>query len=200
MSDEYDYDENRVFKIIFIGESGCGKTSIIKRYCDDVYSEHYRATIGVDFSVKKIQYKDTKYTIQVWDVGGQERFGSMTRIFYKKSAVAFIVFDLTNINSFNRCKFWKDDIEKNINTEIFYYLIGNKSDLDNININDKEIKNFCEENNFHGCAITSAKTGQGVNQIFETMLTNVHDRGDFDVAYISSATIDFMNKKEEKTG
>jgi len=117
-----------------IGNPNVGKTSIIKRYVNDYFSDNYKITIGVDFALKVLDFEGSKIHLQLWDIAGQERFGSMTRIYYKSAAAALIVFDLTNLESFESVRKWKEDLVTQIrsygrlNTDIPIILVGNKSD------------------------------------------------------------------------
>merc|ERR1719323_979441 len=123
-----------IFKVPVVGELGCGKTSLIKRYVHQFFSEHYRATIGVDFALKVINYsEDTIVRLQLWDIAGQERFGNMTRVYYRDAAAAFVVFDLTRRATFEAVRKWKEDLDTKVITtdgaRIPTILLANKSDL-----------------------------------------------------------------------
>ena len=91
-----------LFKILVIGELGTGKTSFIKRYVHQFFSDHYRATIGVDFALKVLQWDEdgTVVRLQLWDIAGQERFSSMTRAYYKGAVGAVVMFDQVSTNTF----------------------------------------------------------------------------------------------------
>eukprot|EP01124_Arcella_intermedia_P014516 TRINITY_DN2096_c0_g1_i2.p1 TRINITY_DN2096_c0_g1~~TRINITY_DN2096_c0_g1_i2.p1 ORF type:complete len:106 (+),score=4.87 TRINITY_DN2096_c0_g1_i2:33-350(+) len=91
MSTAQDDKEQHLYKVLVIGDYAVGKTSIIKRYCEGYFTPNYKLTIGVDFAVKEIQTtEDKKVTLQLWDVAGHERFGTMTRVYYKYAIAAII--------------------------------------------------------------------------------------------------------------
>lgn len=104
-----------LYKILVIGELGTGKTSFIRRYVHNFFSQNYRATIGVDFALKVLNW-DQKSIIrlQLWDIAGQERFGNMTRVYYKEAAGAFIVFDVTRNATFDAVIKWKQDLDSKV--------------------------------------------------------------------------------------
>jgi small GTP-binding protein len=112
-----------LYKILVVGDIGVGKTSLIKRYVHNIFSMHYKATIGVDFALKVIQWDNqTVVRLQLWcasplwgqcaspcdrDIAGQERFGNMTRVYYKEAVGAFVVFDVTRVGTFEAVAKWK---------------------------------------------------------------------------------------------
>lgn len=122
--------------MLVIGELGTGKTSIIKRYVHQFFSQHYRATIGVDFALKVVHWdQSTVIRLQLWDIAGmsplsvsicmyrsalvleqsgQERFGNMTRVYYKEAVGAFIVFDVTRSSTFESVAKWKQDLDTKV--------------------------------------------------------------------------------------
>ncbi|CAK5124969.1 unnamed protein product [Meloidogyne enterolobii] len=85
-----------LYKVLVIGDMGTGKTSLIQRYIHDSFPSLYKPTIGVDFATKLIQYEDTLIRLQFWDISGQERFANMTRVYYRDSHGAFIVYDCSS--------------------------------------------------------------------------------------------------------
>jgi len=130
------------FKVVFTGDSGCGKSSIIKRYdcnCknkdDFIFNKYETSTIGVDYISIKKDYilddnKKCKIKLSIWDTGGQERFKSICRAYYKDIAAAIIVFDMNNHDSFLNIINWIKEIKRiNINERLVYVIVGNKSDL-----------------------------------------------------------------------
>ncbi|XP_058804053.1 ras-related protein Rab-32 isoform X2 [Phymastichus coffea] len=163
--------KEHLFKILVIGELGAGKTSIIKRYVHQFFSQHYRATIGVDFALKVLNW-DAKNIIrlQLWDIAGQERFGNMTRVYYKEAVGAFIVFDVTRSTTLDAVVKWKQDLDSKVQlpdgTPIPCILLANKCDQqkDGSLISSNRIEEYCKENNFVGWFETSAKENINIEQ------------------------------------
>ncbi|MBN3303332.1 RAB7L protein, partial [Amia calva] len=108
MMDNRDY----LFKVLVIGDVLVGKTSFVQRYVNDRFSKHYKSTMGVDFALKVVQHSDTETVrLQLWDIAGQERFTSMTRLYYREAAGCIIMFDVTNASTFHNCLNWKQDLD-----------------------------------------------------------------------------------------
>uniref|UniRef100_A0A2K6FV89 Ras-related protein Rab n=1 Tax=Propithecus coquereli TaxID=379532 RepID=A0A2K6FV89_PROCO len=119
--------KEHLYKLLVIGDLGVGKTSIIKRYVHQNFSSHYRATIGVDFALKVLHWDpETVVRLQLWDIAGQERFGNMTRVYYREAMGAFIVFDVTRPATFEAVAKWKNDLDSKLtlpNGKPCYHLI-----------------------------------------------------------------------------
>ena len=157
-------------KVVLIGDSGVGKTAILKKYVDDEFPMIHKSTIGADFFTKIIELNDKIIKLQIWDTAGQERFESLGKSFYRGTDICCLVYSINDINSFNRINYWKD---KYINESQQKYqkllLLGNKCDLDDnreININDAQ--KYADDNKlmFYEC---SALTGKNI----EKALTNI---------------------------
>uniref|UniRef100_A0A8C2EKG5 Ras-related protein Rab n=1 Tax=Cyprinus carpio TaxID=7962 RepID=A0A8C2EKG5_CYPCA len=152
-----------LFKVLVIGELGVGKTSIIKRYVHQLFSQHYRATIGVDFALKVLNWDSkTLVRLQLWDIAGQERFGNMTRVYYKEAVGAFVVFDITRGSTFEAVSKWKHDLDSKVKlangNPIPSVLLANKCDQKKDGSNSSSLMdNFCKEAGFLGWFETSAK-------------------------------------------
>uniref|UniRef100_G3PCQ6 RAB32a, member RAS oncogene family n=1 Tax=Gasterosteus aculeatus aculeatus TaxID=481459 RepID=G3PCQ6_GASAC len=153
-----------LFKVLVIGELGVGKTSIIKRYVHQLFSQHYRATIGVDFALKVINWDSkTLVRLQLWDIAGQERFGNMTRVYYKEAVGAFVVFDVTRGSTFEAVSKWKHDLDSKVKlangNPIPSVLLANKCDQKKESANSTALMDdFCKETGFLGWFETSAKS------------------------------------------
>jgi Ras-related protein Rab-7A len=98
-----------VLKIIILGDSGVGKTSLLKMYVNRQFSLHYASTIGADFLTKTITYKNRMVVLQIWDTAGQEKFFSLGTAFYRGADACIFVYDVTNQESFNHLDMWRDD-------------------------------------------------------------------------------------------
>jgi small GTP-binding protein len=166
MTEGYEY----LFKSIVIGDGGVGKTSLALRFSKGIFSEDYKITIGVDFHVKTITVETTEGVItcklQLWDTGGQERFGHIRPMYYQGSLGAVLVFDLTNHASFEHLPKWIEELRTNIKIGIPLLLVGNKSDLaEQRAVSIKEVNDFTRNFNLFYME-TSAKTGDGVGNCF----------------------------------
>ena len=129
-SQEENYDER--IKIMVIGESKIGKTSLISRYCNNQFNGGvYLSTIGIDFQIKNVVFNNKNIRLQIWDTAGQERYKSITSSYYKGSHGCFIVYDITNEKSFENVDNWFKQAQKEASKEVSIILVGNKCDLEN---------------------------------------------------------------------
>ena len=154
-------------KILLIGDSYVGKTSLLLQYIERECPENHMATIGVEFRDKIIQIDNKKVKLQVWDTSGQERYRSITKNFYRNADGVMFVCDVTKEKTFDNIKNWIIDSEQNANNSNFKkILVGNKIDLKEERVIDTEqLQNFAnkKEMNFYE---TSAKDGTNVDLIF----------------------------------
>ncbi|KAM3141303.1 Ras- protein Rab-19 [Paramecium bursaria] len=163
MIKEYDY----LFKLVIIGNSGVGKSSLLLRFADDQFSESYLTTIGVDFRFRTMPIDSKNVKLQIWDTAGQERFRTITSAYYKGADGIVMVYDVTQGQSFDDIdKFWLHEVESYGEKNVQLLVIGNKSDLEEQKQVDTErAKQYCQDHNmlFQEC---SAKTSDQVNQAF----------------------------------
>lgn len=185
-----------ILKIIILGDSGVGKTSLIQRYVNKKYTQQYKATIGADFSTKEVELEDINggkatATLQIWDTAGQERFQSLGVAFYRGADCCVLVYDVTNEKSFARLKTWRDDflLNSNVNNpESFpFVILGNKMDVDDSKkqVSTKQANDFVAElskDNNHGAGISD-------NAGFETTVegTNSNTSGSNIPLFFTSA-------------
>lgn len=169
-----------LFKVLVIGDLGVGKTSIIKRYVHQIFSQHYRATIGVDFALKILNREDDSVVrLQLWDIAGQERFGNMTRVYYREAVGAFVVFDVTRISTFEAVNKWKNDLDSKVTLPsgkaIPTVLLGNKADQKKTGLsqNKEEMDRYCEERGFSAWYETSAKANSGINEAAKFLVEEI---------------------------
>ena len=153
-------------KILLIGDTSVGKTALILKYVDKQFSENHISTIGLEYKDKIIRINEKKIKLQIWDTSGQERYRSITKSFYRNANALLFVFDVTNENSFDHIKDWLIESE-NFANDFKKILVGNKIDLKNKRIVDKErMENFAKKKNMK-CFETSAKEGTNVDLIFK---------------------------------
>ena len=162
------------FKLITLGDSGVGKTSILKRFVNQKFDEDMISTIGFGFSSKQITLKNgSKIKLKLVDTAGQENFRSLNNSYLKNAEGIFFIFSHNSRKIFENITYWIDSLKENIqdinNFKNFpAFLIGNKSDLEH-KINDEEIEDFSKENNFSGYIETSAKENINIDKIFQEM-------------------------------
>ncbi len=163
--ENYDF----IFKVLLLGNSDVGKSSLLLRYVDSVWSDTFVPTIGVDFKVKTIEIDGKKVKLQIWDTAGQERFRTVVSTYFRGAHGIFLIYDITNRDSFKNLENWLIEIEKNASENVLKILIGNKNDLeDEREIQSDEGKAFANRNGMQFIE-TSAKMNTNVNEAFETL-------------------------------
>lgn len=120
-----DYDH--LFKLLIIGDSGVGKSSLLVRFADNTFSGNYITTIGVDFKIRTIESNGERVKLQIWDTAGQERFRTITSTYYRGTHGVIVVYDVTSGDSFANVKRWLHEINQNCD-EVSRVLVGNKCD------------------------------------------------------------------------
>ena len=158
-----------ILKLLFLGDASVGKTSILANYNGNIFEEQTIGTIGVEYVYKTITYKNFKIKLQIWDTSGEERFRSITKSFYRNADGLFLLYDLTNENSFDSIKNWIRNIRE-YNNDLKILLIGNKLDLiEERVISTEKATNFAKNNNLEYIE-TSAKDGTNIKKSFETLI------------------------------
>ena len=151
-----------MFRICLIGNICVGKTSLLSRYSDNYFKQIYSATIGVDFRVITLKYKDIVAKVHVWDTAGQERFKSISINYYRSSNGFIYVYDITDMESLKGLDSWIHLTTENCNTNVINFLVGNKSDLENREVSKEEGEEFAKKNNLIFLE-TSAKNNDNVD-------------------------------------
>eukprot|EP01114_Cavostelium_apophysatum_P021261 TRINITY_DN736_c0_g1_i1.p1 TRINITY_DN736_c0_g1~~TRINITY_DN736_c0_g1_i1.p1 ORF type:complete len:205 (+),score=47.51 TRINITY_DN736_c0_g1_i1:157-771(+) len=174
MTPEYDY----LFKLLVIGDSGVGKSCLLLRFADDVYSETYISTIGVDFKIRTIEIGGKTVKLQIWDTAGQEKFRTITSTYYRGAHGIAIVYDVTDSTSFNHLTMWLQEIERSAKDSVSKIIIGNKSDMTTKRVVETSAgKEFADKLGVPFLE-TSAKNATNVEQAFITMATDIKNRMD----------------------
>ena len=159
-------------KVVLIGESGTGKTSIIQRYTYKLFDPNCVSSITSQFISKTIELKDIKKNLKfdIWDTAGQERYRSMTKIFYKDANIILFVYDITNYESFNELKnFWISEVKQNCDKEALYGVVANKIDLYSFQQVPKEEGMELADEIGGIFQATSAQSGFGIDSLFENI-------------------------------
>jgi Ras-related protein Rab-1A len=127
MANTSDYDY--LFKVLIIGNSGVGKSCLLLRFAEDMFSDNYISTIGVDFKIRKLDLDGTAVKLQIWDTAGQERFRTITKSYYRGSNGVIIVYDITDRESFEQVQHWMCEVDAHASADVCRLLVGNKADL-----------------------------------------------------------------------
>ena len=157
---------NYLLKYVIVGDASVGKSNLLLRYSHGQFREEYQLTIGVEFGSNNINIDNKIFRIQIWDTAGQENFRSITRAYYKNSACALIVYDISRRASFDSISTWIEDCKNSSPKSVFMVLVGNKCDLEKEReVSEEEGKELAEANGMLFFE-TSAKTGKNVEEVF----------------------------------
>jgi Ras-related protein Rab-7A len=167
-----------LLKVIILGDSGVGKTSLMNQFVNKKFSNQYKATIGADFLTKEVVADDRLVTMQIWDTAGQERFQSLGVAFYRGADCCVLVYDVTNAKSFDALDSWRDEFliqASPRDPENFpFVLLGNKVDVDEGKrvVSQKKALAWCQSKGNIPYFETSAKEAINVEQAFQTIAVN----------------------------
>jgi len=162
-------DYNYFFKILLLGETGVGKTSLMVRYIDSQFNTDYISTIGVNWMGKEVTTKWGEVKLLLWDVAGQSKHASYRNLYYEGAQYIIFVFDITNKESFRKLRMWIDDTLSFFHNDIQFTIIGNKIDLEDqraVEMSDYNELFTQYTSNISFFFETSAKTGENVNKSF----------------------------------
>jgi len=155
-------------KIVLLGDTGVGKTSIALRFTQDTFQTRTNPTIGASFLMKNMQIDETKIKLQIWDTAGQERFRSLAPMYYRGASAALLVYDLTSAQSFGKVKEWVNELRLNVPEDIIMVVVGNKVDrAESHRQLQSEVGQEYAKSVGAAFAEVSAKTKQGIDEVFQ---------------------------------
>ena len=161
------------FKILTIGESGVGKTCVLRRFVENKFLKNHLATIGIDFKTKTLNINNQEIKLKIWDTAGQERFRNITTQYYKGADGIVLVYDVTDESSNEKIRDWMEQILSNTQQEeIGLVLLGNKCDMDPRSVTEEMGKKMAEELKIQYYE-TSALNGQGIKEAFEALTRDI---------------------------
>ena len=197
--DKLDLEDQEIkCKVVLLGKSGVGKTSIISRYISNTFKESLMTTPGANFITKKVEFPESKKTMkfEIWDTAGQERYRSLAKVFYNNASACILVYDITNKDSFEDIRdYWIPELKNNAPKNIILVLAGNKSDLYlNEQVNDEQGKTLAKK--FNAIFLrTSAKLNSSIDELFNS-IGNKFLNPDMEIT--SNLTKEEMIQKSEK--
>jgi len=159
-------------KIVLLGDSGVGKSSIAMRYVNNTFSEAFEVTIGGGYLQQVVRLRDgSSLKMDIWDTGGQERFRALLQLYYRDANAALITYDVSSERSLESCEYWVNEL-RNTEEECILFLVGNKIDILERKIDAKKAEEFAAKNGMIWME-TSAKTGENVNKLFEKVAQEI---------------------------
>jgi len=192
-----------LLKVIILGDSGVGKTSLMNQYVNKKFSSQYKATIGADFLTKEVMVDDRLVTMQIWDTAGQERFQSLGVAFYRGADCCVLVYDVNNAKSFETLSSWMDEFLVQASprdSENFpFVVLGNKIDLEESKrmVSQKRAMTWCQSKGNIPYFETSAKEAINVEQAFQTIAKNaLQQETDVEIDFPDPIKIDSDTKQE----
>jgi small GTP-binding protein len=157
-------------KVVMAGESGVGKTNLVRRWIDDKFDSAQNPTIGVDFRVKTLTVDHKVVKLQIWDTGGSERFHSLSPAYYRQALGVLLVYDITVASSFDRLDEWLSEIRQHSPADVIVVLIGNKTDLGESRCVSRDaVADYAQRNGLESFFETSAKENSDVDRAFRDL-------------------------------
>ncbi|XP_040916892.1 ras-related protein Rab-15-like [Toxotes jaculatrix] len=197
MAKQYDI----LFRLLMLGDSGVGKTCMLRRFTESEFDPSHISTIGVDFKMKTLEIDGVKVRVQIWDTAGQERYQTITKQYYRRAQGIIFVYDITNEPSFQHIAKWASDVDEYAPDKVQRILVGNKSDeeLGRQVTKDQGIKlaETYEMEFFETSASTSSNISESFTRLTELVL-QAHKR---DVDSLLGSLDDYLEKaalEEEK--
>ena len=170
-------NEDCVYKVLLLGDSTVGKTCFLLRYCDKTFQDAHLSTIGLDYRLKSMTLKNKKnIKLQIWDTAGQDRFRAITKNYYKGANGIILIYDVTNLQTFENVKNWITQIREEANKNVVIFLAGNKADLpeESRAVQKEDGQKMAEEYNMP-FQETSAKEGINVNETFQELVEKIDE-------------------------
>ena len=166
-----------VYKVLLLGDSTVGKTCFLLRYCDKTFEDAHLTTVGLDYRLKSMVLKNGKNVkLQIWDIAGQDRFRAITKNYYKGANGIILIYDVTNLQSYENVKNWIAQIKESANQNVIIYLVGNKIDIKEEDrcVKTDDGKKLAEEFKLPFFE-SSAKLGININEIFEQIVEKIDE-------------------------
>jgi len=166
-------DGGNAIKLVLLGDSGVGKTSIVTQYVSGSAPENVNPTIGAAFVTKDVTIDGQQLELLIWDTAGQEVYRGLAPMYYRSALIAFIVFDVTKAESFDSVQYWIKELKTNVEESIVILVCGNKIDLEEKRSIEFQAAQAMATENGALYSETSAATGQGVERMFQLAISTL---------------------------
>jgi small GTP-binding protein len=165
---------SETIKIVLLGETSVGKTSIISRFASNSFNPNTLSSLSAQFVSKTVEIDGKSLKLDLWDTAGQEKYRALAKIFYKDARVIIFVYDITNEKTFEEIKnYWYNETKENVEEDVIYCLVGNKNDLyEEEKVSEKEAQEYADQIN----AIfksTSALSNTGIPNLFDNVVRKI---------------------------
>eukprot|EP01101_Sappina_pedata_P006579 TRINITY_DN32_c1_g1_i1.p1 TRINITY_DN32_c1_g1~~TRINITY_DN32_c1_g1_i1.p1 ORF type:complete len:217 (+),score=79.53 TRINITY_DN32_c1_g1_i1:66-653(+) len=168
-------DFDFLYKLLIIGDSGVGKSCLLLRFADDIFTDSFISTIGVDFKIKTIDIDGAKVKLQIWDTAGQERFRTITSSYYRGAHGIIVVYDITDQKTFTNITKWLKEIETFAGPLVQKVLVGNKNDMVDRVVTVEQGQELAAKLSIPFIE-TSAKESHNVEKAFQIMAKDIKDK------------------------
>ena len=162
--------DDYLFKVVFVGDAGVGKTQIINKYGKDIFNNDYNLIMGIEFAAKEVKIDYKKIKLQLWDTAGQEKFRSIIKPYCKIAHLIVFVYAIDNKNSFNNIQSWVNDVKAETDEKKKFLLVGNKCDLeDKRQVSREEAEKYAKDKGMKFFEV-SAKDGTNIDDMFKSSI------------------------------
>ncbi|OHT14982.1 small GTP-binding protein [Tritrichomonas foetus] len=160
-------------KLVLLGDSGVGKTSIVTQYVNGRLPENVKPTIGAAFVTKELTLNNQDIELLIWDTAGQEVYRGLAPMYYRSALIAIIVYDVTSVSSFESVSYWIKELKSNVDGSIVILVCGNKTDLADMRAIDGGTAQDCAETSGALYTETSASNGTGIDRMFQMAVSKL---------------------------
>jgi small GTP-binding protein len=192
--------KTKPFKVVLLGDSGVGKSSLVSRLCAETFNPDSEPTVGAAYFDTIRLIGEREIALQIWDTAGQEQYRSVAPLYYRKAAAAIVVWDMSRTESLRKAKFWIEEIQTKGEEGTMIVLVGNKSDvMESGSVREKEVESlevrFLRETPVHLHEWTSARNGTNVAKVFDAIAQHCTDKSQERVRLTNTTEIESLVKE-----
>ena len=197
-------DEKFRIKLILLGDSSVGKSSIIQRYYEDIFDKDLKTTENANFLEKELTINGEELVLELWDTAGQEAYRSLTQIFVKNSKIIILVYDVTSLKTFESLNFWYDFLKKDIGPSTILGVAGNKTDLIfeedyNEEVSPEKAKEFAKKIGADFALVSAKESANEIVTLINGLISKYLDAREFDIESVSTIRLETDSQATAKT-